>query len=330
MLGLDIFAVEENKVTTNLNQYGIVLMSETGDGKTTTLNNILTQIADGNKKPLFIMFEDRYQHIPGIKAIRVRNMGELNTIKAQLMNPKAKELYSCLVFDTIDKLDSLVEKYVAEAKQVQISGDLGFGKGNKYIKSTIQFITELRNNGWTTHFIAQAYKNEDITTKAVTYNVKTNKEIWSLVSHDAYLIGFLNVNSKGERTLSFKKTKEYPQLKDSLGMSKAPVNPDNFKKVFEESIKTMAGGMLTDVDTINYDIKDTRDFEAIKNRGMELGSELASHGYLNEAMFILAQNIGTDDNGNAKMFDSLIPAQIDLAEVVVQKLEDLKVSKGIK
>ena len=79
-----------------------------------TMNNILTQLADGDKKPLFIMLEDRYQHIPGIKAIRVRNMGELNTVKSQLMNPKAKELFSCIVFDTVDKLDSMIEKYVAD------------------------------------------------------------------------------------------------------------------------------------------------------------------------------------------------------------------------
>lgn len=329
MIGLNIFEIEENKVTTNLNQYPMVLMSEYGDGKTTTMNNILTNLAEDGKKPLFIMFEDRYQHITGIKAIRVRNMGELNTVKAQLMNPKAKELYSCIVFDTIDKMDNMIEKFVADAKEVQISGDLGFGKGNKYIKSTIQFITELRNNGWTTHFIAQAYKSEDITTKAVTYSVKANKEIWSLVAHDAYLIGFLSVNSKGERTISFKKTKEYPQLKDSIGM---PMNikPQEFKKIFLDSITKMAGGMLTDKDTINVEVKDDRDFETLKQRGMDLGAELANHGFLNEAMFVLGQTIGTDESGSPKMFDSLIPAQIDLAEVVVQKLEALKLEKGIQ
>lgn len=329
MIGLNIFDIQENKVTTNLNQYGMVLMSETGDGKTTTMNNILTQLADGDKKPLFIMLEDRYQHIPGIKAIRVRNMGELNTVKSQLMNPKAKELFSCIVFDTVDKLDAMIEKYVADSKEVQITGDLGFGKGNKYIKSTIQFITELRNNGWTPHYIAQAIKNEDITTKSVTYTVKVNKEIWGLISHDAYLIGFLNVNAKGERTISFKKTKEFPQLKDSIGMP-MNVKPQEFRKVFKDAVTNMAGGMLTDEDTINVEVKDTRNFEEIKNRGMELGSELASNGFLNEAMFILSQNIGTNEDGSPKMFDSLIPAQIDLAEVVVQKLEALKNEKGIK
>lgn len=329
MMGLNIFEIEENKVTTNLNQYPIVLMSEYGDGKTTTMNNILSNLAEGDKKPLFIMFEDRYQHITGIKAIRIRNMGELNTVKAQLMNPKAKEMYSCIVFDTIDKMDNMIEKFVADSKEVQISGDLGFGKGNKYIKSTIQFITELRNNGWTPHFIAQAYKNEDITTKAVTYNVKANKEIWALIAHDAYLIGFLSVNSKGERSISFKKTKEYPQLKDSIGM---PMNikPQEFKKTLLDSITKMAGGRLTDKATINVEIKDDRDFETLKQRGMELGAELANNGYLNEAMFVLGQTIGTDESGSPKMFDSLIPAQIDLAEVVVQKLEALKLEKGIQ
>ncbi|WP_297994085.1 AAA family ATPase [uncultured Clostridium sp.] len=328
MMGLNIFDIQENKVTTNLNQYGMILMSETGDGKTTTMNNILTQLADGDKKPLFIMLEDRYQHIPGIKAIRVRNMGELNTVKSQLMNPKAKELFSCIVFDTVDKLDSMIEKYVADSKEVQITGDLGFGKGNKYIKSTIQFITELRNNGWTPHYIAQAVKNEDITTKSVTYTVKVNKEIWGLISHDAYLIGFLSVNAKGDRLINFKKTKEYPQLKDSIGMP-MNVKPQEFKKVFKDGVTKMAGGMLTDEDTINVVVNDTRDFEAIKQKGMDLGSELAANGYLNDAMFVLSQTIGTDENGNAKMFDSLIPAQIDLAEVVVQKLEELKRTKGL-
>lgn len=328
MFGLDIFAVEENKVTTNLNQYPMVLISETGDGKTTTMNNILTQIADDGKKPLFLMFEDRYQHIPGIKAIRIRNMGELNTVKSQLSNPKAKELYSCIVFDTVDKLDVMVEKYVADAKSVQISGDLGFGKGNKYIKSTIQFITDLRNGGWNTHFIAQAYKNEDITNKTVTYTVKSNKEIWSLISHDAYLIGFLKVNSKGDRTMSFKKTSEFPQLKDSIGMPKE-IKISDFKKTLLGAVTEMAGGMLTTEDTISKLVKDDRNFETLKTKGVELGSELYANGFANEVMFLLGQTIGTDEGGNPKMFDSLIPAQIDLLEVVVQRLELLKVEKGI-
>jgi hypothetical protein len=88
--------------------------------------------------------------------------------------------------------------------------------------------------------------------------------------------------------------------------------------------------MLTDEDTICPVVIDKRDFNAIKARGIELGGVLANNGFLDEAMFILAQNIGVDDaTGKPKMFDSLIPAQVDIAEVVVQKLEQLIAEKGI-
>lgn len=325
---LNIFELQENKVTSNLNQYPIILTSESGDGKTTTMKTILEDIAPEGKKPLFIMFENRYQHIAGIMAIRVHNMGELNTIKSQLLTPQAKEKFSCIVFDTVDRLDAMVEKYVADAKGVQITGDLGFGKGNKYIKSSAQFILELKNAGWTTHFICQSFKNTDIVSGAISYEPKANKEIWNMIYQDAYLTGFLKVKPNGERIITFKKTSEQPKLKDSIGMPKE-VKVNEFKKVLEESIVNMAGGKITDEDTISVPVEDKRDFDKIKNRGMELGNLLAQKGFLDEAMFILAQTIGTDDNGNPLMFDKIIPAQIDLAEVCVQKLETLLQEKGI-
>ena len=80
-----------------------------------------------DKKPLFIMLEDRYQMIPNIMAVRVRSIPELMSLIAKLKTPKAKELYSCIVIDTIDKLDSMLENYVATSKEVEITAELGFG-----------------------------------------------------------------------------------------------------------------------------------------------------------------------------------------------------------
>ena len=326
---INIFDIKPNKVTTNLNQYPMILMSETGDGKTTTMNKILNDLAEDGKKPLFIMFEDRFQHIPDIVAIRVHNMGELNQVKSQLLNPKAKEMFSCVVFDTVDRMDSLIEKYVADSKQVEITGDLGFGKGNKYIKSSAQFILEIKNAGWTTHFICQAFKNTNIMTQQTVYEPRVNKEIWSIISQDAYLCGFLKVKTNGDRVIAFKKTQELASLKNSLGMPNEVAVKDSFKDVLLKAVEEMAGGKLTDEATISPIIQDNRNFEEIKARGNALGGELAEAGFLNEAMFILAKNIGVNEDGSAKMFDSLIPAQIDLAEIVVQKLEELKAEKGL-
>ena len=72
------------------------------------------------------------------------------------------------------------------------------------------------------------------------------------------------------------------------------------------------------------------DFNAIKNKGLELGALLAQHGYLNEATAVLQKNLGLDDDGNVKMFDSLRDTQIDLTKVIVMELEELVTKYNIK
>ena len=99
-----------------------------------------------------------------------------------------------------------------------------------------------------------------------------------------------------------------------------------------KAVEKMAGGKdkLVDEEVISNSVIDNRDFETIKARGNELGGILANNGFLDEAMNILGHTIGKDEDGNAKMFDSLVASQIDLADVVVQQLETLAKSKGLQ
>lgn len=322
-MAINIFDVEENKISTNLSGYSLVLLGMTGHGKTYSLNKILTEINDG-KKPLFIMLEDRYQHIPGIKALRVRSIPELEAVKNQLKSPKAKELYSCIVIDTADKLDAMIEKYVAAAKEVEISGDLNFGKGNKYIKNKLYFIDEIRNAGWTIHFTAQLFKNTNILTQQVTYDVKLNKETWAKISHDAYQIGAIEIDPKNpsNRDITFEVSSEMYLLKNSLNMP-GKVNVNEFKSVMIESLAGIEGAAFTDEDTLNISITQDETFEDLISRGNELGVKLAELGKLDQALNILKTNIGEQDNGQPKTFDDLTESQYELAQFVVMKLEEL-------
>ena len=63
---------------------------------------------------------------------------------------------------------------------------------------------------------------------------------------------------------------------------------------------------------------------------LELGALLAQRGYLNEATAVLQKNLGLDDDGNVKMFDSLRDTQIDLTKVIVMELEELVTKYNIK
>lgn len=322
---IDIFSVQPNKVTTDLLAYPMVIMSEqSGDGKTDSLNRILTQMSPEGKKPLFLMFEDRYQHIPNIMAMRIHNMSELEQVKGQLKSPKAKEMFSCLVIDTVDKVDSMLEKYVASNREVEITGDLQFGKGNKCIKNALWFIDELRNDGWKVNFTCQSLKNENIITHITTYEPSLNKETWKKISHDAYLIGMLAKDPKSEeRLITFKKSQTYPILKDSLGMPNT-VKVSEFKNAIDKAIHSIEGAEFTTEDTINTgSTTDNISFEDIIAQGNKLGEVLFNAGKMEEAFNILRTNIGIKDEktNEPKMFSDLLPSQKDLAQVVVTKLE---------
>lgn len=323
---IDIFNVKENKITTNLLSYPIVLLSEsTGDGKTYTMLKMLESISPEGKKPLFLMFEDRYQHIPNIKVVRIHNIPELEQVKNQLKTPKAKELYSCVVFDTADKLDSMMEKYIAVNKEVEITGDLNFGKGNKYIKNKLFIIDELRNDGWSVQFCGQSIKSTNIVTQETTFEPALNKETWKKLSHDAYLIGMLTVEGKNkERYITFEKSSKYPSLKDSLGMPRK-IKVSDFKDELNKAIHSIKGADFTDEDTINNSIVEEFTFEQLKEKGNNLGAILADNGKLEEVFNILRTNIGIADEktNQPKMFNDLLPTQRDLAELVIIKLEEL-------
>ena len=327
---INIFNLEENKVTTNLNQYPMILMSLSGDGKTTTMNTILRQIAPEGKVPLFLMFEDRYQHIPGIMAVRIHNMGELQAVVQQLLTPQGKEKFSCVCIDTLDKASDLISQYVANNKNVEIVADVTFGKGNQYVKSAGSFINDLKNYGYNIAYVVQADKTVNFATGKNEIAPKVNKELWKTAYTDAYLCGFLQVDPiKGTRTITFKKTLETPLLKDSIGMPDK-VEIDKFSEVLLESIKKMSGGQLTDEDTIVTHREDTRDFAKLKQQAKDLGSKLYENGLGADCQLIMNQTLGSNEDGSPRQFESIIEAQIDLMEVLVLKLQEFANKKGIK
>lgn len=327
---IDLMNLQENKITTNLNQYPIILMSPSGDGKTTTMKMILETLTGDNRVPLFLMFEDRYQSIPGIMAVRIRSVADIQSVVSQLKMPQMKEKFSCVVIDTLDKCDDMISKYVSDSKGTSIVGDIGYGKGNQYVKSVGSFITELKNEGWLVNYVVQADRVTDFKSQVEQVVPKVNKELWKVAYTDAYLCGMLELNlASGERHLTFKKTQKYPLLKDTIGMPDK-VKIGDFKKVLKASIEKMAGGKLTDEETIVKKIEDTRDFEQLKAEGLALGEKIVAAGHGQECSLVLTKVIGFDDNSNPIRFSSLVPAQIDLVEMAVLALRKLAVEKGIK
>ena len=325
---INLLDLQPNKVSVDLTQYSMVLMGDTGVGKTTTLMNFLKSLYP-DKQPFFLEFEDRYQNIPGIMAVKIDTMSDFKSVIGQLRNPALKEKFSCIVIDTLDKYEEFCERYVLENRDAEILKDVGgFGEGTLRFKRALKNIGVIQSLGYTVHFIAQSTHSKDFDTKKESDALKLNKNTFSYCREAAYLVGYMYKDNKDERFVTFKKCDKYPDLKDTFGLPEK-INVKDLKAVWSKAIEDLGGDFTTNERTIDK-VAPVEDFEAIKSKGIELGSLLASNGHLAEATAVLQRNLGLDDNGNVKMFDTLRDTQLDLTKVIVMELEELIQKFNIK
>ena len=327
MIG-NLLDLTPNKVSVDLTQYSTVLMGDTGVGKTTTLMKFLKELVP-DKEPFFLEFEDRFQNIPGIMAVKIDTMSDFKSVIGQLRNPALKEKFSCIVIDTLDKYEEFCERYVLENRDAEILKDVGaFGEGSLRFKSALRNIGVIQSLGYTVHFIAQSSHSKDFDTKKESDALKLNKNTFSYCREAAFLVGYMYADAKGERFITFKKSDKYPDLKDTFGLPEK-INVKDLKSVWTKAVEDLGGDFTTNEKTIDKTAP-VEDFEAIKAKGVELGGLLASNGHLAEATAVLQKNLGLDDNGNVKMFDTLRDTQLDLTKVIVMELEELIQKFGIK
>lgn len=325
---INLLELQPNKVSVDLTQYSTVWMGDTGVGKTTSMMKFLKDLYP-DKDPLFLEFEDRFQNIPGIMAVKIDTMADLKSIIGQLRNPEFKKRFSCIVIDTLDKFEESCERYVLENRDAEILKDVGaFGEGSLRFKSALRNIGVIQSLGYTVHFIAQSTHSKDFDTKKESDALKLNKNTFSYCREAAFLVGYMYSDGKGERYITFKKSDKYPDLKDTFGLPEK-INVKDLKSVWTKAVEDLGGDFTTKEKTIDKTAP-VEDFESIKAKGVELGGLLASNGHLAEATAVLQRNLGLDDNGNVKMFDTLRDTQLDLTKVIVMELEELIQKFGIK
>ena len=332
---INLLNLQENKVSVDYSGYPVVFLGATGDGKTDSMNRYLRSVAPEGKVPLFIELEDRYKAIPNLMAQRCYSISDVLTVVNQLKNPEVRKRFSGVVFDTMDKFEDMANRYIASSKEVEITEEIGFGKGKRYLNAQIGIISEIRNMGLPVHFTAQLYEKTDIINKKTTYQTKLNEVTKAQMFHDAFLVGSVKLDTRAknpieaDRFITFRKTDAYPDLKDTFGLPsqmKIAEIKTNLENLFETKYTK---DDLTSNQALE-EVVETETFESIKARGVVLGSKLVEAGHLEEAMNVLKTNIGQYEDGSPKMFDVLVETQLDLVKVVVMKLEELANRYNIK
>lgn len=87
-----------------------------------------TSTALQSEKPLLMAAESGYKTHPGTMAVDINSWTDALTVIAQLKNPKAKEMYSTIIIDTLDDLVFYAEQYVLQVNGASKMADIPWGK----------------------------------------------------------------------------------------------------------------------------------------------------------------------------------------------------------
>lgn len=117
-MAINLLDIQPNKVSRDLSGYMTYLYAPGGAGKTTFGSQM--------PSPLILAAERGYSAIPGVLAYDIINWSTLKQVARELKKPEVKKIYKTLVFDTVDLLAQLCEKYICNQLNIENIGDGGW------------------------------------------------------------------------------------------------------------------------------------------------------------------------------------------------------------
>ena len=151
---LDLLKPEISTVVDGIVGKKIMIYGPAGTGKTSN--------ATKAPKPLVVCLENGLNAISGVANIKIRKWTDFQDVVKQLADPvkhtALKEKYECIIFDGVDSLESLVQKYICG-----IYGASSIGPGNNGYGLWKEYEQEIRNqlrlldmSGFTLIFLGHA------------------------------------------------------------------------------------------------------------------------------------------------------------------------------
>lgn len=208
---IDLKALKPNKVSYDWHKQTIAIFAPPKFGKSTFMHELLGQEA------LFIATEDGHDAIPGIISQRVYSVSDIKEVIWQLQDMvEAGECpFKAVVFDTVDNLETMIQKYVISQAGVQDMGDVGHGKLYiAYDKQLLSIINDLKALKIGVHFIGHVKqkKVEDKINKVEyeKFMPSVAERTQKIILSDAYFMPFI-FNKLGEdgsetRMMAFRDT----------------------------------------------------------------------------------------------------------------------------
>lgn len=196
-MAIDLLALKPHKVSRDLSGYITYIYGAPKCGKTT--------LAAQMDKPLLLAFEPGYHALPGIMAQDITSWAEMKQVYRQLKMPEVKEIYNCVIVDTIDIAADRCKKYICNQNGIEDLGDLGYGKGwTKFKEEFNEVFRGLTQLGYAVFFIGheklESIDNPD-GTKTTKIRPQLSNSTKTVIAGMADIYGYAHQKAAGEMSV---------------------------------------------------------------------------------------------------------------------------------
>lgn len=296
-------------------------------------------------KPLYLRFESGINAIAGVPYMALENWSDFKKVNRQLTNrktvEKAKELYTTIIFDTLDVAIKWCSTYVCNKYGVERlkDGNNGYGLWQEYADEWFGEIQKLLNSGFGLYYISHSEIKkvvDGVTGEEYEMMVpKGDKRTIDLVIEAADIIGYVKPNGVDEQGNVIKSSCYFAQTKEYKAGTRFPYFPKVLKEFTAENLQK----------ALEYAIekeeqeKGTKAISFSDNKVKEERKEWTHEELLSaikpyiDALFkdypddvseIVSHNLGTD----VKVSETT-KKQIPQLEMVLFDLQELAEEKGV-
>lgn len=196
-MAISIFEVQENKVSSDLGSYAIYLYGPPKSGKTT--------FAAQMPKPLILAAEIGYKAIPGVRAIDISTWADIKKVVRELKDPRARDMFQTIVFDTLDLTGGMCEKYVCQQNGVDALKEIAWGAGWSLMKKEFEnVVNDIRRLGYSVVFVSHSKDKTFKPKDGEEYNQITqtcSSSLNDIAKNASDIIGYIDMTNDGERKL---------------------------------------------------------------------------------------------------------------------------------
>lgn len=332
MADFDIFNPSVSKVVAGIDGKCILTHSEERKlGKTAQACRM--------PKPYYLRFEQGINAIDGIPYAELTSWRDFKKVNKQLTDPKnlqkAKELYTTIIFDTVDVAIKWCESYVCACGGVTRinDGNNGYGLWKEYENEWFNEINKLTNAGYAVFFISHSQektKHDPVTGEEyIQMCPKGDKRTMDLILDLVDFIGYVKSNGFDEEgqeipsSIYFANTKEFQAGSRFKHMPKviqhytAEALQDAIKEAVRLEEQENGSKAITFAEKKEVEKKEKISFEDLMNKVQAAGEKLAEAGHMDDLLQIVEDTLGVN-----KKVSACTERQYDAVAVILDDLND--------